>query len=141
MAGAPKDPGDTGLSAGAVLARENTKNVFLFGILALIVGGAIAGSTWPHDTADPVYFGSGPATVTHHGSTGGWLLGLTIVGIGQLMLLAAIIAWGVRQGVTSAERYRPPVKPVGTGYSPPYAGGGEGGHRAAPQQYQDPDPG
>ena len=60
----------------------------LWGVALVAIGGSIAASTRPHTDALGRYSGD---------ETGFWF-GLVIAGIGTLLLLVPVVAWGTRLG-------------------------------------------
>jgi hypothetical protein len=73
------------LSTTADAARRATLACWMLGAILLAGGGAIAGTMLTE-------------------STGGLLAGLALLGVGQLVVLVAIVATGVRLGVEGARR-------------------------------------
>ena len=60
----------------------------LWGVALVVIGGGIAASTWPHSDSLGRYSGD---------ETGFWF-GLVIAGIGSLLLLVPVVAWGTKLG-------------------------------------------
>jgi hypothetical protein len=75
-------------------AKDATSGCWIGGLALLVIGGIIAGASLP--SFDTLYGASG--------SQGGFLFGLTMMGVGQIILFVGIIATGVRLGVTSTAR-------------------------------------
>lgn len=86
----------------AMAARERVRMLFVFGLILTVIFSAFATYLWPSTEFVPDYLGGGSKQDT--GNLQGALLCVGAAAIGQIMMLIAVVAWGVRLGVESADR-------------------------------------
>jgi hypothetical protein len=82
----------TSPSTPATTARDHLQALTVVGAVLALVGGTLAGLTWPHDTVSA--FGS----VQHHGSGVGLAIGAALAWVGQAFLFVGLVGWGVKLG-------------------------------------------
>lgn len=76
-------------------AKSAISGCWIVGIALLVTGAGFAAVSLPGT-------GSGLYADTDTGSTGGFLFGLALLGVGQIVVFVGIIATAVRLGVTAA---------------------------------------
>ena len=79
-------------------ARKTVTMLFEVGLAMLILGVIVAAGAWPHTKIDAI-----SGTSEAKGSAFVAMLALGAAGIGQLLAAIAVVAWGVRFGMESAE--------------------------------------
>jgi len=89
-------------------ARKTVVILFAAGLVMVVLGSMVAVGAWPHTEIDPTVGGA-----VDTGSAFWTMLAVGVAGAGQLLAAIAVVAWGVRFGIESAEP--PAARATGAG--------------------------
>jgi len=83
-------------------ARSTTGVLLAFAIGIAIVGGIVVAANWPTTDVGACNPLAGTCDTTDHGSAGLVLFGFALTGVGSIVILVPLVAYGVRLGIRLA---------------------------------------
>lgn len=92
------------VTAHITAAREKVRYVFGIGLAAVVAGVTIAVNLWPATPAGGFTWDAAGTDKSDTGNIAVALIGVGVAATGQILLVVALIAWGVRLGIESAWR-------------------------------------